>query len=170
MTFDLQPRLENEHVRLQPLRVENFEPLFSVASDPMIWDQHPASDRYKREVFRTFFDNAMACGGAFLIVDSQTDALIGSTRYYDYSPRLSEITVGFTFFTRSHWGAPHNRATKQLMLDHAFEWVETVALYAGPENYRSCRAIEKIGGVEDGRVTHPDGGVSLRYIVRHDAR
>lgn len=170
MTFDLQPCLENERVRLRPLLDEDFEPLFSVASDPLIWEQHPASDRYKREVFQAFFDNGIACGGAFVIVDNQTEALIGSTRFYEYDAEGSEIVVGFTFFSRSHWGGPYNQATKRLMLDHAFEYVETVVLYAGPENYRSCRAIEKIGGIEDGRITQSDGSVSVRYVVHNAAR
>lgn len=138
----------------------------TTASDPFIWEQHPASDRFKRDVFSDFYDKGIACDGALLIIDNQTDALIGSTRYYEYDEARLEIVVGYTFFAQSPWGEPYNRARKRLMLDYAFEHVATVALYAGPDNYRPCGAIKKIGGVEDGRITQPDGSVSVRYIVR----
>ncbi len=35
-----QPVLEGEHVRLRPLRPDDWEALFAVASDPLIWEQH----------------------------------------------------------------------------------------------------------------------------------
>lgn len=166
MICDLQPHLANERVTLRPLQAEDFSPLFEVASDPLIWAQHPAHDRYQPAVFRAFFDRAMASGGAFAIFDTHSGAIIGSTRFYDYDPRQSEIIIGYTFFARSHWGGPYNRAAKTLMLDHAFRFVSTIVLHAGPTNYRSCRAIEKIGGVLDGQVTHMDGTISQRYVVR----
>jgi RimJ/RimL family protein N-acetyltransferase len=166
MMFDLQPDLENDRVRLGPMQDEDFEPLFLVASDPLIWEQHPANDRYKRDVFRAFFDAGMESGGAFIIIDKATEKMIGSSRYYEYDKVRSEIVVGFTFFARSHWGGPYNRATKHLMLDHAFRFVDNIVLYAGPNNHRSCRAIEKIGGVQDAILTKPDGDVSVRYVIR----
>ena len=51
----LQPFLENENVQLVPLQENDFEALYEVASDPLIWEQHPSKDRYKIEVFTTFF-------------------------------------------------------------------------------------------------------------------
>ncbi len=58
MSFDLQPVLEGELLRLRPLRPEDFHDLYAVASDPLIWEQHPASDRYKEDVFKEFFREA----------------------------------------------------------------------------------------------------------------
>jgi len=166
MAFDLQPHLENDWVELRPMEAGDFDTLFAVASDPLIWEQHPASDRYQSGVFRAFFDAGMECAGALVIVDRAAGEIIGASRYYDLDETRPEITIGYTFLARSHWGGPYNRATKQLMLDHAFRFVDTVALYAGADNMRSCRAIEKIGGVRDGAEIITDTGPNYRFIVR----
>ncbi|WP_298913110.1 GNAT family N-acetyltransferase [uncultured Algimonas sp.] len=168
MTFDFQPVLSDDLVRLRPMRQEDFEPLFSVASDPAIWAQHPASDRYLEPVFRTFFDGGMQGGGAFAILEADGSRMIGSTRYHGYDPDASEVEIGWTFLARSHWGGPWNRAVKHLMLDHAFRFVDRVILHAGPDNHRSWRAIEKIGGRPVGERSGDDGRVSLRYAVTRE--
>ncbi len=57
--LDWQPTLRGDLLELRPLRAEDFPALFAVASDPLIWEQHPASDRYQEAVFREFFREAM---------------------------------------------------------------------------------------------------------------
>ncbi|PYP65994.1 MAG: GNAT family N-acetyltransferase, partial [Gemmatimonadetes bacterium] len=47
MPFDLQPVLKGKLLELRPLRAEDFDDLFAVAADPLIWEQHPAKDRYQ---------------------------------------------------------------------------------------------------------------------------
>jgi len=42
MSFDLQPLLAGELIGLRPLRIEDFNDLYSVASDPLIWEQRPS--------------------------------------------------------------------------------------------------------------------------------
>ena len=121
--------------------------LFSVASDPLIWEQHPARNRYEEEVFKQFFREALECGGAFVVVDRKTQAIIGSSRYFGYDPEKREIEIGWTFLARSHWGGHYNREMKRLMLDHAFQFVDSVIFKVGATNLRSRRAMEKIGGV-----------------------
>jgi len=51
-SFDLQPHLKGKLIELRPLTPEDWGDLFSVASDPLIWEQHPESDRYKEDVFK----------------------------------------------------------------------------------------------------------------------
>jgi RimJ/RimL family protein N-acetyltransferase len=144
---DLQPTLEGELVTLRPLRAEDFQDLYAVASDPLIWEQHPASDRYKPDVFAAFFREALASGGALIAIDKADGRVVGSSRYYGYDPEKSEIEIGWTFLARSHWGGTYNGEMKRLMLRHAFAFVDHVVFLIGPENWRSRRAIEKIGGV-----------------------
>lgn len=150
--FDLQPRLAGGLLELRPLREEDFDALFAVASDPLIWEQHPNSDRYQRDVFEGFFRDAMASGGAFLILDRADGKVIGSTRYFGLDPEKSEIEVGWSFLARSHWGGKYNAEMKRLLLDHAFRFVESVIFIVGPNNIRSQKAMEKIGGVREGLV------------------
>jgi N-acetyltransferase len=43
--FELQPVLTGDIIELRPLREEDFAQLYAVASDPLIWEQHPDPDR-----------------------------------------------------------------------------------------------------------------------------
>ena len=150
MSFDLQPVLEGDLVRLRPLRADDWDSLYGVAADPLIWEQHPCNDRYKEEIFREFFREALECGGALLVMDAKDDRVIGSSRFDRYDQEKSEIEIGWTFLARSHWGGVYNRELKKLMLDHAFRFVRSVVFLVGPRNLRSQRAVEKIGGVRVG--------------------
>lgn len=145
MPFELQPVLIGELVELRPLREEDFPTLFAVASDPLIWEQHPQPDRYTEPVFRQFFRGGMESGGAFIIVDRKDGRVIGSSRFAEYDETKSEIEIGWTFLARSHWGGRHNREMKRLMLAHAFRFVRRVIFRVGPLNRRSQRALENIG-------------------------
>lgn len=141
----LQPELENELIRITPLSAGDLEALYAAASDPLIWEQHPNPDRYKREVFEVYFAGAMESKGAFLVRDAKTSEVIGSSRYYDHNETERLVLIGYTFLIRSHWGTIYNRALKTLMLDHAFRFVEKVHLHIGASNIRSQKAAEKLG-------------------------
>ena len=147
MPVNLLPtNLGNDLVALTPLHANHFDALFAIASDPMIWEQHPTRDRYKKEVFQIYFDSAMASQSAFVIIDKASDELAGCSRYYDYNITESRIAIGYTFLARKFWGGNYNGAIKKLMLDYAFQFVDTVLFHVGPNNIRSQRAVEKIGG------------------------
>jgi len=146
MAFDLQPTLRGSLLELRPLREEDWEPLYAVASDPLIWEQHPDRDRYKEEVFREFFRVALASRAALTAIGLEDGRLIGSSRFHGYDEAQSEIEIGWTFLSRSHWGGRYNGEMKRLMLQHAFQFVDNVVFLIGPKNLRSQRAIEKIGG------------------------
>ncbi len=164
MPFELQPTLKGELIELRPLRPEDFADLYAVASDPLIWEQHPARDRYQEEVFKEFFREALQSGGAFIVLDRKDGRVIGSSRFYGYDPQKSEIEIGWTFLARSHWGGVYNREMKLLMLGHAFRFVENVIFRVGIHNRRSQRAVEKIGGVRVGSQT--DAGGRESYVYR----
>lgn len=160
--FELQPHLVGDLVELRPLRSEDWEELFAVAADPLIWEQHPARDRYQEGVFREFFDGALESGGAFAVIDRATRSIIGSTRYLDFVSERSEIEIGFTFLARSYWGGKYNAEMKRLMLDHAFRFVDSVVFLVGLENIRSQKAVERIGGI---RVGLRDGILRGKPVV-----
>jgi len=165
MPFDLQPVLKGELIELRPLRTEDFDALYAVASDPLIWEQHPASDRYQEPVFRRFFADAMASGGAFLVIDAKTGEAIGSSRYYGYDETKSEIEIGWTFLARSRWGGAYNNEMKDLMLRHAMQFVGSVVFLVGPDNLRSQKAMEKIGGIREG-IQRNDRGENVIFRIR----
>lgn len=170
MHFDLQPNLENEFVKLRPLKSEDFEMLYQVASDPLIWEQHPNKNRYKRDVFEIFFKDAIESGGAFLVINNKSDEAIGSSRYYDFDKDKKSIAVGYTFLARSCWGTTCNNALKTLMLDHAFKFVDKVIFYIGADNIRSQKAIEKLGANKIGQkeITFPGEENPLNFMYAMD--
>jgi RimJ/RimL family protein N-acetyltransferase len=165
MPFDLQPVLRGELLWLRPLRPDDWDALYAVASDPLIWEQHPAADRYKEDVFRGFFQHALDSGGAFVIMDVQTDRVIGSSRFHGYDEAKGEIEIGWTFLARAYWGGAHNRELKQLMLRHALGQVTRVIFLVGPGNRRSQRALEKIGAVRAGSRINERGEESFAYEI-----
>lgn len=146
--FSLQPLLSNETASLVPLKEEDFERLYAVASDPDIWKIHPNKNRYERTIFKTFFEGAMKSGGAFLIFSLPSNQLAGSTRFYDYNETDNSIFIGYTFYATAFWGSGLNRSVKALMLNYIFQFVDTVYFHIGAQNYRSQKAIEKIGAVK----------------------
>jgi len=164
-SFDLQPVLEGELVRLRPLRPDDFHDLYEVASDPLIWEQHPEKERYKEPVFEVFFREALESGGALIVIDSKNGQIIGSSRFHGYDGEKSEIEIGWTFLARSYWGGVYNREMKELMLRHAFRFVKRIIFLVGPQNVRSQKAMEKIGGVRAGSRTGRDGRKSLVYQI-----
>ncbi|MGA2600604.1 MAG: GNAT family N-acetyltransferase [Bryobacteraceae bacterium] len=157
MPFDLQPILKGEHLDLRPLRAEDFHDLYAAASDPLIWEQHPARNRYEEEVFKEFFREALESGGALIAIDSKDGGVIGSSRFHGYDEEKSEVEIGWSFLARSHWGGVYNGEMKQLMIRHAFRFVRHVIFVVGPRNLRSQKAVEKVGAVRVGSRMDADG-------------
>src|SRR4026209_646311 len=170
MLFDLQPHLKGDLIELRPLRPDDWDELFTVASDPLIWEQHPESDRYKKEVFKIFFEDALRSGGAFIVIYTQTQQIIGSTRFYGYDPEKSEIEIGWTFLARKYWGGRYNAEMKRLLLNHAFKFVERGVFFVGEDNLRSQKAMDKVGAMKVGTATRTYGNhpptPNLKYVIR----
>jgi RimJ/RimL family protein N-acetyltransferase len=155
--------LEDNVTKLIPLQENDFERLFAVASDPAIWEQHPTRDRYKREVFQVFFDGAISAGTAFLIFDNASNELIGSTRYYDYKADVPSVAIGYTFLAKKYWGGAYNRSVKKLMIDYAFQFVDSIFFHIGATNIRSQKAILKIGAQKVNEVDFDYYGKKLLH-------
>lgn len=144
--LDRQPVLEGERLLLRPLRPADWDALFAVASDPLIWEQHPAHDRWQEPVFRAFFDDALANKGALVAIDKADGAVIGSSRFQGLEEADGgSVEIGWTFLARSYWGGGFNREMKRLMLAHALVQVAECRFLVGANNIRSRRALEKIG-------------------------
>ena len=146
--MDRQPVLEGERLLLRPLTSDDWEALYSVASDRELWAGHPSHDRWQEPVFRAFFDDALAQGGALAIVDKANGRIIGSSRF-QYSDRAAEqgaLEIGWSFLDRAYWGRGYNAEFKRLMLEHAFRFVGRVVFRVGAQNAISRGAMKNIGG------------------------
>jgi N-acetyltransferase len=174
MNFEFQPTLTGERVLLRPLKALDFEDLYSVAKDPLIWELHPERDRYKEEVFRNFFQGAVESRGAFVVIDRASGKIIGSSRYHPYiqedgTVADDTIEIGWTFLARDYWGGSYNREMKHLMMRHAFQFVHRALFVIGKHNYRSQRATEKLGGKRIGERLDDAGKMSYVYEITRSA-
>ncbi len=147
MSFNDQPALTGKTLTLRGLTAVDFEGLAKAASDPVTWAGHPATERYKPEVFRPYFDFLLEAGGTLLILDRKTGEAIGCSRYYTGPDAPEDIGIGFTFLSNTYWGGGTNFELKTLMLGHAFEHFERVWFHIAPTNIRSQKATAKLGAV-----------------------
>ena len=144
--LDRQPVLEGERLLLRPLRPSDRDALFAVASDPLVWQQHPAHDRWREPVFCAFFDDALANKGALVAIDRASDVVIGSSRFEGLEEgNGGSVEIGWTFLARAFWGGAYNHEMKRLMLAHALASVAECRFLVGTANTRSRRALENIG-------------------------
>jgi RimJ/RimL family protein N-acetyltransferase len=169
MTPNLQPiHLKTENLLLRPLTQTDFETLYNIASDPMLWEQHPNKYRYKKEEFQNYFEGAILSQGAFIIIDTTTNQTMGCTRFYDHDPTNKTILIGYTFIGRKYWGKGYNQSLKKLMLDYIFQYVSSVYFHIGNQNYRSQKAIEKIGAkkIAEQQVEYYGETPKMNYIYQ----
>ncbi|MEO6681743.1 MAG: GNAT family N-acetyltransferase [Ginsengibacter sp.] len=170
--MDLQPVLENDYIIARPLKESDFDILFKAASDPLIWDQHPNKNRYKKPDFENFFKGAMESGGAFIVFSKETGEVIGSSRYYGYNEEERSIEIGYTFFSRENWGKNMNRNLKTVMLNHAFTFVDKVIFHIGAQNLRSQKSIEKLNARKTGEkiVEYFGESPKLNFVYEIDKK
>ena len=156
---------------LRPLYSDDWEALLTVASDPLIWEMHPAHDRWREKVFQAFFADALANRGAVVAIEKSTGKIIGSSRWQNHDAARSSVEIGWTFLARSHWGGAWNLELKRLMVGHALQWVTMVEFCVGEDNFRSRRALEKIGAAFSPRAEMRDmAGGPRRHLFYEISR
>lgn len=127
------------------MREGGFEALYSVAADRELWAQHPVNDRWQESVFRTFFEDALKAGGALILEDRESGAIMGSTQIRAHSLDPAEMEIGWTFVSRNRWGTGANAEMKKLLVAHVLKHRSQVLFRVGEHNFRSRAAMEKIG-------------------------
>ena len=167
-TLDRQPVLEGDLVLLRPVQQSDFAALYAIASDPLLWEQHPSKDRTQKAVFLGWFHEAMESGGALVVIDRRDGRIIGTSRFDAYDQSRNEVEIGWTFLARSHWGGMYNGEMKRLMLRHAFRSVDAVVFKVHSLNLRSQRAVEKLGAARVGTEVDQRGR-GENYILRLEA-
>lgn len=147
------------------MRAGDWDALYAVASDPLIWALHPAHDRWQQPVFRKYFDDGLAGGGALVVIDRRDGVVIGSSRYGLERAGPGEMEIGWTFLARHCWGGAVNAEMKRAMIGHGLRFVERVIFTVGEHNLRSRRAMEKIGGRLTERIIDSQLGLQGRHVV-----
>jgi RimJ/RimL family protein N-acetyltransferase len=164
--MDRQPVLDGERLLLRPLTEDDWQALYAVAADRELWARHPSHDRWQEPVFRAFFEDALAKGGALAIVDKGTGEVIGSSRFQPSDRIGGALEIGWSFLARRYWGKGYNAELKRLMLEHAFRYVDRVVFRVGAENVISRKAMENIGGrLTDETFVEERAGRPVRHVV-----
>ena len=163
--FDYQPHLTGEVIAMRPVTAEDYTALYALGSDPEVWALHPQADRWRADVFRAFFEDGLASGGALVAVCRATGALAGWSRFSALYADPGEMEIGWTFLGRDYWGGAYNSDMKRIMLAHAFKFVDQVIFRIGEHNLRSRRAVEKLGATLDDRTMTMDSAVGPSLSV-----
>jgi len=167
--MDLQPTLDNELVQLRPLTPDDLEPLFNVAKDPLIWEQHPCPTRYERAEYEVFIEDSLQSKGALIVIDKATKNMIGSSRFKAIEGVPTAVEIGWSFLAREYWGGRYNRAVKELMIEHALQSLSDIIFYIGKDNIRSQKAVEKLGAkklVDSSHSLIKPATEDLTYLIR----
>lgn len=160
---DLQPTLVGPTLSMRPMAPADWGALFAVAADREIWAVHPAHDRWQEPVFRRFFEEGLASGGSMVAVDNASGTIIGHSRFDRERAEAGEIEIGWSFLARAFWGGAANREMKRLMVAHSLKSFDRVIFLVGDTNFRSRRAMEKIGGMLTLREHH--GEMAGRPVI-----
>jgi RimJ/RimL family protein N-acetyltransferase len=128
-------RLETNLFSLIPLDQSHYGELYAVASNPIIWEQHPEKNRWQEANFEKFFQKAVHNNcGCFTILEKNSNKFIGSTRFYSITE--DSIKIGYTFLSPEYWGTGANREIKKVMLEYAFDFVDKVFFDVGKKKHK----------------------------------
>lgn len=149
-------RLQDDYVVLEPLCLEHVPALEAAAADGELWNLTVTSVPAPGQA-RSYVENALQ-GQAdgqmlpFAVREAGSGEIVGSTRYYEIVPELPRLAIGYTWYAK-RWQKSHlNTACKRLLLEHAFETLQCVAVafHTDEQNEDSQRAIERLGAQREG--------------------
>ncbi len=164
MVLKLTTPLVNNNILLVQAEESHFEEMYQVAKDPLLWDQHNERERWRKDIFKKFFNKGLDNeNGLLAIIDKKNNEIIGSTRYYPHKEKLS---IGYTFISRKHWGTSTNFQVKKLMLDYAYQFTDEIYFHIWRGNIRSQKAVQKLGAEYFGSWDEEEN--HLTYLLKKD--
>jgi RimJ/RimL family protein N-acetyltransferase len=149
------PTLEGRIVRLEPLRPEHEEGLWSASRDPRTWRWLSVVQPQTHDEWHAFVQQALAAaedGSEIPLVTIRGEEIVGSTRFLALRPEHRSVEIGWTWLHPAAWGTGANVEAKYLQLQHAFEsWgCRRVELKTDALNERSRGALEALGVTFEG--------------------
>jgi RimJ/RimL family protein N-acetyltransferase len=149
--------LENNAVRLTPLKIEDSKKLVDFAiNEPDLWTysliQANSPDKMKVYIEKAIESRKNSNSYPFLVFDKRKNQYAGSTRFYDVQIENASLQLGFTWYGKDFQGTGINKNCKYLLLEFAFEVLkmERVEFRADNENTRSINAMKSIGCIVEG--------------------
>jgi N-acetyltransferase len=148
--------LADGRIALEPLSLAHVPDLERAAADGELWNlrvTHVPEPGAMRAWVEAALRQQMAGNVLpFAVRDKRDDAVVGSTRYYDFDPDIPRVLIGHTWYAKSRQRTYVNTACKLLLLGHAFESLKCAAVELRTDslNAASQRAIERLGAHRDG--------------------
>lgn len=172
------PTLEQGNIRLEPLSIEHLQGLITATQDGELWNirvtSAPHPDQVAAYIEHALQQREQQQRQAFAVVNTQTGKVLGTSSYHDIVPNIRRLEIGYTWYAASAQRTHVNTTCKFLLLRHAFEdlGAQLVGFRTDNFNYRSQRAIERLGAKKDGVLRHhqprKDGTVrdTVMYSIR----
>ena len=158
MAFVRLVTLEARGIKLEPLGLEHEDGLRAAAKDGELWKLRVTSVPEPENV-ATYINTALEMREegdrfAFAVVDTKTDAVLGSSSYHDILPAVKRVEIGYTWYAARCHRTHVNSTVKLLLMAHAFETLDcnVVGWRTDNFNYASQQAIERLGAQKDGVI------------------
>jgi RimJ/RimL family protein N-acetyltransferase len=148
--------LRGNLVTLEPLSVAHHDALVAAASDGELWKlwyTTVASPDNMHAYIATALDmQQKETAQPFVIRNNRTGAIVGSTRYLNVDAGNRRLEIGSTWHAASAQRSGINREAKLLLLTHAFETLQCIAVEFRTHwfNHQSRNAIAALGAKQDG--------------------
>lgn len=150
--------LAERGVTLEPMDWSHEEGLRAAAADGELWKIRVTSVP-EPEQTRAYIDMAMTMRQegnrlAFVVKDTASGTIIGSTSYHDILPAVKRVEIGYTWYAKRAQRTHVNTTAKLLLMTHAFEVLgcPVVGWRTDNFNFASQRAIERLGARKDGVI------------------
>src|SRR5262245_38352368 len=131
--------LEAPGIRLEPLQAEHAEALARAASDGELWELWyttvPSPDRAAAYVETALAGQAAGNMLPWVVRETTSGEIIGTTRYHDIVPAVDRVEIGYTFYAK-RWQRTHvNTTCKLTLLRHAFDTLGCKAVGLRTDNF-----------------------------------
>ncbi|MEM6964154.1 MAG: GNAT family protein [Bacteroidota bacterium] len=148
--------LEGKKVILAPLEKEHKYDLIAAAKDGNLWElwytSVPSENNIDEYINAALRHRQNKTALPFVVIHKATNSIIGSTRYCNVDRVNRRVEIGYTWYAKSFQRTGINTECKYLLLQHAFETYETIAVQFQTNwfNYKSRNAILRLGAKQDG--------------------
>ncbi len=148
--------LSGRHVRLEPLAASHHDDLCEAVRDGELWNHWytaiPTPEGMAAEIVRRLDLQAKGSMCPFAVIDPATGRAVGMTTYMNIDMTNRRVEIGSTWYRQSVQRGPLNTEAKRLLLGHAFEQLNCIAVEFRTHffNQQSRRAIERLGAKLDG--------------------
>jgi RimJ/RimL family protein N-acetyltransferase len=149
-------QLHGAHASLVPLSRDHAADLDEALRDGELWRLWytfvPSPEKLAEFIDKRLADQAQGMLTAFAVIDQASGRAVGTTNYLNVEPEHRRVEIGGTWYRRSVQRTPINTECKLMLLGHAFEALDCIAVEFRTHffNHQSRRGIERLGAKLDG--------------------